>query len=91
MICIPSLFLLVLTFQCDSVVFFLVYLLSHDVSRKMRQSLILLNEVHFSLLYLLQINLISDVLDLEGSFCREILLQLGTRAFFFLRYYVIIL
>ncbi|XP_022992489.1 piezo-type mechanosensitive ion channel homolog [Cucurbita maxima] len=59
------------------VVFFLLYLLSHEVSRKMRQSLILLNEIHFALLYLLQINLISNVLDREGSLCREILLQLG--------------
>ncbi|TYK18291.1 piezo-type mechanosensitive ion channel-like protein [Cucumis melo var. makuwa] len=59
------------------VVFFLLYLLSHDVTRKMRQSLILLNVVHFALLYLLQIGLISNVLDREGSLCREILLQLG--------------
>ncbi|XP_022960461.1 piezo-type mechanosensitive ion channel homolog isoform X1 [Cucurbita moschata] len=59
------------------VVFFLLYLLSHDVGRKMRQAMILLNEVHFALLYLLQINLVSDVLGREGSLCREILLQLG--------------
>ena len=64
-----------------SVVFFLLYLLSHEVSRKMRQSLILLNEIHFALLYLLQINLISNVLDREGSLCREILLQLGNVCF----------
>lgn len=54
----------------------------------MRQSLILLNVVHFALLYLLQIHLVSDVLDREGSLCREILLQLGMFAFFFRGYYI---
>ncbi|KAK3193919.1 hypothetical protein Dsin_025229 [Dipteronia sinensis] len=58
-------------------VFFLIYLLSHNISRKIRQSLILLCEVHFALLYLLQIDLISNALERKSSLSMEILLQLG--------------
>ncbi|KHN03769.1 Piezo-type mechanosensitive ion channel component 2 [Glycine soja] len=61
------------------VIFFLVYLLSHNVSRKMRQALILLCEIHFSLLYVLQINLISTALEKKGSLSMEIVMQLGLR------------
>ncbi|KAM7253702.1 hypothetical protein ACFE04_031384 [Oxalis oulophora] len=58
-------------------VFFLMYLLSHNVRRKIRQSLILLCEAHFVLLYILQIDLISNALEQDGSLSREILKQLG--------------
>ncbi|KAL5561618.1 hypothetical protein UlMin_031365 [Ulmus minor] len=58
-------------------VFFLVYLLSHNISKKIRQSLILLCEAHFALLYILQINLVSNTLERKGSLSEEVLLQLG--------------
>ncbi|CAN1232869.1 Piezo-type mechanosensitive ion channel homolog, partial [Linum perenne] len=43
-------------------VFFMIYLLSHTISRQMRQYLILLCEAHFALTYFLQLNLISNAL-----------------------------
>ncbi|EEF37638.1 conserved hypothetical protein [Ricinus communis] len=58
-------------------IFFLIYLLSHDISRKIRQSMILLCEAHFALLYILQIDLISHTLEQTGSSTMEVLLQLG--------------
>ncbi|KAJ4954572.1 hypothetical protein NE237_011355 [Protea cynaroides] len=58
-------------------VFFLVYLLNHTASREVRQSLILLCEVHFALLYILQLNLISNTLEQKGSLSMEVLSQLG--------------
>lgn len=60
-----------------SVIFFFVYLLSHDISRKIRKSLILLCEVHFALLYVLQIDLISNALEQKDSLSIHILMQLG--------------
>lgn len=65
----------VLTFA--SVIFFLIYLLSHNISRKTRKSMILLCEAHFAMLYILQIDLISNFLEQEGSLSMEILSQLG--------------
>ncbi|XP_057964043.1 piezo-type mechanosensitive ion channel homolog isoform X2 [Malania oleifera] len=59
------------------VIFFFMYLLSHDISRKMRQSLILLCEAHFAVLYILQLNLISKFLEQKGFLSMEILSQLG--------------
>ncbi|XP_075093902.1 piezo-type mechanosensitive ion channel homolog [Nicotiana tabacum] len=58
-------------------VFFFVYLLSHDINEKMRQSLILLCEAHFAILYILQLNLISKTLERESSLSMVILSQLG--------------
>ncbi|KAH9730055.1 Piezo-type mechanosensitive ion channel-like [Citrus sinensis] len=58
-------------------IFFLIYLLSHNVSRKIRESLILLCEAHFALLYLLRIDLISNALRQKDSLSMEILSQLG--------------
>ncbi|OVA04417.1 Piezo family [Macleaya cordata] len=58
-------------------VFFLMFLLSHTVSRKIRQSLILLCEAHFALIYILQLNLVSKALEKRGSLTMEILSQLG--------------
>ncbi|KAK9292746.1 hypothetical protein L1049_020726 [Liquidambar formosana] len=58
-------------------IFFMMYLLSHTISRRLRQSLILLCEAHFALLYILQLNLISKALENKGSFTMEVLSQLG--------------
>jgi hypothetical protein len=63
----------------SSVIFFLIYLLSHSISRKLRQALILLCEIHFALLYILQINLVSSALEKKGSVSMEIVMQLGMR------------
>uniref|UniRef100_A0A2N9ELV3 Piezo-type mechanosensitive ion channel homolog domain-containing protein n=1 Tax=Fagus sylvatica TaxID=28930 RepID=A0A2N9ELV3_FAGSY len=52
-------------------------LASHTITRKLRQSLILLCETHFALLYILQLNLISKALEQKGSFAVEILSHLG--------------
>lgn len=60
-------------------IFFLIYLLSHGISRKLRQALILLCEIHFALLYILQINLVSSALEKKGSVSMEIVMQLGMR------------
>jgi hypothetical protein len=60
-----------------SVIFFLIYLLSYNISRKIRQSMILLCEAHFALLYILQIDLISNSLEQKGSLSMEVLSQLG--------------
>ncbi|KAK4788023.1 hypothetical protein SAY86_019342 [Trapa natans] len=57
--------------------FFLVYLLSHGINRRIRQSLILLCEAHFALIYVLRISMISEALETSGSLSREILSQLG--------------
>ncbi|CAN6452751.1 unnamed protein product [Victoria cruziana] len=58
-------------------IFFLVYILSHSISKKVRQSLILLCETHFALLYILNLNMISKALKHRGSVITEILSQLG--------------
>ncbi|KZV41711.1 hypothetical protein F511_32842 [Dorcoceras hygrometricum] len=49
------------------VIFFFVYLLSHNINKGIRQSLILLCEAHFAILYILQLNLISRRLERKGS------------------------
>lgn len=67
---------------CVSVIFFLIYLLSHTINTKIRQSLILLCEVHFALLYIIQINPISNSLEQKGSLSAEVLSQLGIQLFF---------
>lgn len=43
----------------------------------MRKSLILLCEAHFAILYIVQFNLVSKTLVQKGSFCMEVLSQLG--------------
>ncbi|KAF5954964.1 hypothetical protein HYC85_007820 [Camellia sinensis] len=60
-----------------TVVFFMIYLLSHTISRRIRQYLILLCEAHFVLKYILQLNLISKALEEKGSLALEIISQLG--------------
>ncbi|KVI12497.1 Piezo family [Cynara cardunculus var. scolymus] len=58
-------------------IFFFFYLLSHDIGNKVRQTLLLLCEIHFALLYSLQITPIYRALEKSGSISREILSQLG--------------
>ncbi|KAL6324309.1 hypothetical protein AAG906_012555 [Vitis piasezkii] len=58
-------------------IFFMIHLLSHTISRRIRQALIVLCEGHFALLYILQLNLISKALEQKGSLARELLSQSG--------------
>ncbi|KAL0389546.1 UNVERIFIED_CONTAM: Piezo-type mechanosensitive ion channel [Sesamum calycinum] len=58
-------------------IFFFAYLLSHKVNKRMRQSLILLCEAHFAILYILQLNLVSRKLEQKGSTSLDVLSQLG--------------
>uniref|UniRef100_A0A1D1Y2D5 Protein PIEZO n=2 Tax=Anthurium amnicola TaxID=1678845 RepID=A0A1D1Y2D5_9ARAE len=60
-------------------IFFLVYLLSHSISRKIRQALILFCETHFALLYILQLSLISKTLERSSSLMQTILTQSGLK------------
>ncbi|KAI3449584.1 hypothetical protein Pfo_006249 [Paulownia fortunei] len=58
-------------------IFFFAYLLSHKVNKRMRQSLILMCEAHFAILYILQLNLVCRKLEQKGSISLEVLSQLG--------------
>ncbi|KAJ4836126.1 hypothetical protein Tsubulata_035436 [Turnera subulata] len=58
-------------------IYFLIYLLKHSISQKIHQSLILLCEAHFALMYILQLNLISKALEQKCSFTAEVLSKLG--------------
>ncbi|KAK6243143.1 hypothetical protein QUC31_009552 [Theobroma cacao] len=58
--------------------FFLIFLLSHTVGRKIRQCLLLLCEAHFTLLYALQLNLLSTAMEKKDSIAVRILSQLGS-------------
>ncbi|KAG0472051.1 hypothetical protein HPP92_016597, partial [Vanilla planifolia] len=60
--------------------FFLFYLLGHSITRKIRKALILFCGAHFSLLYLLQLDLISRLLEQSGSFTISFLSQIGIRS-----------
>ena len=62
---------------CAAVIFFLIYLLSHNINKRIRKALILLCEAHFAILYILQLNFISTFLEQKGSLSMEILSQLG--------------
>ncbi|KAL8513510.1 hypothetical protein ACS0TY_012829 [Phlomoides rotata] len=58
-------------------IFFFAFLLSHQINKRMRKSLILLCEAHFAVLYILQLSLVSRKLEQEGSICLKVLSQLG--------------
>ncbi|KAF7805147.1 piezo-type mechanosensitive ion channel-like protein isoform X1 [Senna tora] len=58
-------------------IFFLIFLLSHAINWKLRQTMILLCEAHFALQYILQLDLISRTLEQKGSFSVRILSHLG--------------
>ncbi|KAL3516155.1 hypothetical protein ACH5RR_023057 [Cinchona calisaya] len=64
-------------FHAVYMIFFMVYLLSHTISRKLRQSLILLCEAHFAALFILQLSVISRALQEKGSWAAEIFSQSG--------------
>ncbi|XP_051209733.1 piezo-type mechanosensitive ion channel homolog isoform X2 [Lolium perenne] len=57
--------------------FFLVFLVNHSINRRLRQFLVLFCELHFSILYILQLDLVSNALERSGSLMMEVLSQLG--------------
>lgn len=57
--------------------FFLVFLVNHSINKRLRQILVLFCEVHFSVLYILQLDLVSNALERSGSLIMEVLSQLG--------------
>ncbi|KAJ4772325.1 piezo-type mechanosensitive ion channel component [Rhynchospora pubera] len=57
--------------------FFMLFLLSHEIRTELRQTLILFCEVHFSILYILQLDLVSKALENWGPVATEVLSQLG--------------
>lgn len=65
-----------------SVCFFLVFLVNHSIDKRLRQILVLFCEVHFSILYILQLDLVSSALERSGSLTMEVLSQLGAHSFF---------
>lgn len=60
-----------------SVCFFLLFLVNHSINKRLRQFLVLFCEVHFSILYILQLDLVSSALERSGSLMMEVLSQLG--------------
>ena len=59
----------------------MAYLLSHSISVKLRKLLILYCEIHFTILYILRLSLISNMLEKCGSVVQMILLQSGITLF----------
>ncbi|XP_044976085.1 piezo-type mechanosensitive ion channel homolog isoform X2 [Hordeum vulgare subsp. vulgare] len=57
--------------------FFLVFLVNHSIKKRLRQFLVLFCEVHFSILYILQLDLVSNALERSGSLVMEVFSQLG--------------
>ncbi|TVU20778.1 hypothetical protein EJB05_30374 [Eragrostis curvula] len=57
--------------------FFLVFLVNHSINKRLRQILVLFCEVHFSILYILQLDLVASALERSGSITMEVLSQLG--------------
>ncbi|XP_039810070.1 piezo-type mechanosensitive ion channel homolog isoform X2 [Panicum virgatum] len=57
--------------------FFLVFLVNHSIDKRLRQILVLFSEFHFSILYILQFDLVSSALERSGSLTMEVLSQLG--------------
>lgn len=55
----------------------MLFLLSHEIKMEQRQTLILFCEVHFAILYILQLDLISKALENCGPIATEVLSQLG--------------
>lgn len=65
-----------------SVCFFLVFLVNHSIDKRLRQMLVLFCELHFSILYILQLDLVSSALEHSGSLTMEVLAQLGAHSYF---------
>ncbi|VAH76351.1 unnamed protein product [Triticum turgidum subsp. durum] len=57
--------------------FFLVFLVNHSINKRLRQFLVLFCEVHFSILYILQLDLVSNALECSGPLMMEVFSQLG--------------
>jgi hypothetical protein len=68
------------------VCFFLVFLVNHSINRRLRQFLVLFCELHFSILYILQLDLVSNALERSGSLMMEVLSQLGAHSVSFLHF-----
>jgi hypothetical protein len=68
------------------VCFFLVFLVNHSINKRLRQFLVLFCEVHFSILYILQLDIVSNALERSGSLMMEALSQLGAHSVSFLRF-----
>jgi hypothetical protein len=66
-----------------------VFLVNHSIDKRLRQILVLFCEVHFSILYILQLDLVSSALERSGSLTMEVLSQLGAHSFFFLIHFYI--
>ncbi|KAJ7571313.1 hypothetical protein O6H91_01G159100 [Diphasiastrum complanatum] len=58
-------------------IFFMIYLVYPSAATRTRKYLILFCELHFALLYLLQLDWISMQLESHAAFCKPILSQLG--------------
>lgn len=58
------------------IIFFIIYLVSRTINKRIRRSLILLCEAHFATLYILQLNIVSEYARQKGL-RMEILSQLG--------------
>nr|XP_043638394.1 piezo-type mechanosensitive ion channel homolog [Erigeron canadensis] len=58
-------------------IFFFLYLLSHRINIQVQRALLLLCEIHFAILYTLQINLVSGALKKSETISSQILSQLG--------------
>lgn len=48
------------------IIFFIIYLVSRTINKKIRRSLILLCEAHFATLYILQLNIVSEYVRQKG-------------------------
>ncbi|KAK9732624.1 hypothetical protein RND81_04G011100 [Saponaria officinalis] len=59
------------------IIFFMLYLLRPTIDRRLRHALILLCEVHFALLYILQLNLFAEMLKSQESWPGKMLSHLG--------------
>ncbi|KAK3164410.1 hypothetical protein QOZ80_1AG0017640 [Eleusine coracana subsp. coracana] len=57
--------------------FFLVFLVNHSINKRLRQILVLFCELHFAILYILQLDLVASALERSGSLSMEVLSQLG--------------
>ncbi|KAJ0651142.1 putative Piezo family protein [Helianthus annuus] len=58
-------------------IFFFLYLLSHRINTRVQGALLLLCEIHFAILYTLQINMVCVALTKKETISWEILSQLG--------------
>ncbi|KAI3732422.1 hypothetical protein L1987_63627 [Smallanthus sonchifolius] len=57
-------------------IFYFLYLLSHRINTRVQGALLLLCEIHFAILYALQINMVSGALKKSDTISSEILSQL---------------